>query len=310
MVYEVVGDARTLRRETEAENLPGNVGIVHSRSKSGGGREWAHPFVDCKEQIAYVANGAAGFFEGKRDFGAVGKKLVAQGHTFRSNAAERIGKYPLLPDGSCVHGSEMMCHLIESLTADGGDPVRAMRQAYQALPSEIAGLAIHAAVPDCVIASRINQPLMLARTGDSTCIATTAFAFNEKDCEWLSTLPCNATAAVYGDRVELFPFDNPPARVADVLPWPAGADKVLECIAQAEGVGLGALKTATTPLWPKDLVPQHYMMVYELLRSMHAAGTVEFRNTMVDGVRPGTKVPATRMYLTGKTLRARKGEHE
>ena len=44
---KVIGDVATLRRETDADDLPGAVGIIHSRSKSGGDVEWAHPFVDC-----------------------------------------------------------------------------------------------------------------------------------------------------------------------------------------------------------------------------------------------------------------------
>jgi glucosamine 6-phosphate synthetase-like amidotransferase/phosphosugar isomerase protein len=288
---KVVGDAATLCRETEARDLPGNVGIVHSRSKSGGDREWAHPFVDCKEQLAYVANGALGNFEGKRDADGVGKRLVEEGHRFRSSISPRIGSYPVLPDGSCVHSSDLMCHLIESRIKDCGDPVQAMREAFKLLPAEIAGLAVHLDTPDCVLASRINQPLMIARTGDSTCVATTAFAFHQDECEWISPIPCNATAAVYKDRVEIFPLDPPPARVADILPWSSGREKMLACLADGKGVGVPALKNATTRLWPEDRVPQDYMMVYEILRSMHIEGEIELKTTTVDGVEKGTKVP-------------------
>ena len=57
---KVVGTVADLRRNTDAETLPGCVAIAHSRSKSGGDQEWAHPFVACFESVAYVANGSAG----------------------------------------------------------------------------------------------------------------------------------------------------------------------------------------------------------------------------------------------------------
>lgn len=43
---KVVGLMADLRGKGDAEALPGCVGVAHSRSKSGGDAEWAHPFVD------------------------------------------------------------------------------------------------------------------------------------------------------------------------------------------------------------------------------------------------------------------------
>jgi glucosamine--fructose-6-phosphate aminotransferase (isomerizing) len=296
---KVVGDTDTLCRDTDAERLPGTVGIVHSRSKAGGGDEWAHPFVDCREQMAYIANGHLGCFEGIRDTRAVGERLLGEDHQFRSKSSEQIGKYPVLPDGSCVHGSEMMCHLIEALTDECGDPVQAMRRAYCTFPAEIAGLMIHAAAPDRVVATRVNQPLMAAGTCHGTCIATTAFAFQGHDCEWITTLPCNATAAVTRDRMEIFPFDSPPGKVTDVFPWAEGAEAIAGCLASGKSVAMGELKRATAPLWPEDRAPQKDMMIYEILRTMHAAGTIELTTARVEGLKPGATAPQVQARLVG-----------
>ena len=57
---KLTGDVQRLIDETDAASLPGSIGIIHSRSKSGGSDEWAHPFVgsrDGEAKIAYVANG-------------------------------------------------------------------------------------------------------------------------------------------------------------------------------------------------------------------------------------------------------------
>ena len=69
---KLTGDVDRLVALTNALSLPGTVGIIHSRSKSGGGDKWAHPFVGrspdgSEPKIAYVANGASGFFNRSED---------------------------------------------------------------------------------------------------------------------------------------------------------------------------------------------------------------------------------------------------
>ena len=294
---KVVGDVAALLTETDAERLPGSVGIAHSRSKSGGGREWAHPFVDCAGRMAYVANGHDGFFEGKRDKNAIAQKLAATGHAFRSHSPEPIGSYPVLADGTCVHTSEVMCHLIESLAGRLGDPIDAMRGAFMSFPAEIVGLMVHTDAPDCVIASRINQPLMIGRDAEATYLATTALAFPDAGIEWLAPMPTSATAAVYRHRIDTHPFGPPPANVADVIPWGPAHDKVLEVLSDGEGKGLGAFTAATASLWPDGAVPQSAMMAYELLRALHREGRIRFENVPVPGVVEGTTVPSRRAFL-------------
>ncbi|MBQ2273110.1 MAG: glutamine--fructose-6-phosphate aminotransferase, partial [Clostridia bacterium] len=42
---KLTGDVSKLISDTDAADLPGTIGIIHSRSKSGGGDPWAHPFL-------------------------------------------------------------------------------------------------------------------------------------------------------------------------------------------------------------------------------------------------------------------------
>ena len=64
---KVLGDLADLLEQTDAASLPGKVGIIHSRTKSGGPAAWSHPFVsngisESEPNIAYVANGNSGIF--------------------------------------------------------------------------------------------------------------------------------------------------------------------------------------------------------------------------------------------------------
>ena len=288
---KVVGDVATLCRETDAEKLPGTVGIAHSRSKSGGDREWAHPFVDCDERMAYIANGHAGFFEDKRRASAIATRLAAAGHRFRARVSEPIGSYPVLADGTCVHTSEVMCHLIQSLVGECRGQIEAMRKAFMGFPAEIVGLMVHADTPDCVVASRINQPLVIGRAAYATYLATTPLAFPDSDTEWLTPMPVNSTAAVYRERVHILPFDPPPGKVADLLPCAAGSERMLELLADRKAHGVQAFKDATAPLWPGDAAPQKDMMVYEILRGLYREGRICFETVRVPGVLEGSAAP-------------------
>ena len=64
---KLTGDVDRLLAETDALSLPGTIGIIHSRSKAGGGDEWAHPFVDAARGEPVADENAVGrliyFFE-------------------------------------------------------------------------------------------------------------------------------------------------------------------------------------------------------------------------------------------------------
>jgi glucosamine--fructose-6-phosphate aminotransferase (isomerizing) len=299
--YEkVVGDVATLIKETNAMTLPGTVGIVHSRSKSGGDVEWSHPFIDCTGRMAYVANGSEGYFATRRDSNAVLRRLANAGHTFRSRASGAVGNYPTLADGSGVHVSEVVCCLIESHVAEGLDPAQAMRRAYQEFPSAIVGLMVHEDMPESVIASRINQPLMIGRQEGATYMATTALAFPNPDMEWLMPMPINATAVIEREGIHILPMDPLPGPVSKILPWKEGYEKLLALLSDGEPKPLGACIKATAPLWPEDEVPQRDMMIYEILRDLHLQGLVDFSTVERPGVLSDTVMSQKQAYMVGK----------
>ena len=59
---KVLGDLAKLEAETPCHDLCGTVGFLHSRSCSGGGREWGQPFLSRDGKTSLIANGAAGAF--------------------------------------------------------------------------------------------------------------------------------------------------------------------------------------------------------------------------------------------------------
>jgi hypothetical protein len=100
-------------------------------------------------------------------------------------------------------------------------------------------------------------------------------------------MPVNCAAAISRTGMQVLPFDPIPGKVADVFPYPEGCEAILRALGAGKGRGLQDLKNATAPLWPKDAAPQKDMMVYEILRALHASGRIRFEDSEVPG-RDGT----------------------
>ena len=139
---KLTGGMNRLLSLTDAASLPGNIGIIHSRSKSGGGDEWAHPFIGRDGSAAYVANGAPGIFKDSPATGEIAAQLIQAGYKFTSRAEKRIGSYPRLPDGSCVHMSDIMCQRITWHIQSGMSGAEAMTRAFEEMPAEIVGVLL------------------------------------------------------------------------------------------------------------------------------------------------------------------------
>lgn len=294
---KVVGDVETLVRTTDALTLPGTAGIVHSRTKSGGDRAWAHPFIGVKNTLAYIANGSTGLFANLALQSETAGRLSRAGYPFLSRSRETIEGYPSLPDGSCVHISEVMCRLIEANIDAGCDPASAMRLAYTQMPSEIVGLMIHTAMPQGIVASRINQPLMAARHRDGWYLSSTALAFPRDGIEWTMPLAPLSTAVFTPEGMQLAPFEL--SLPVAPIPWSAGHERVLQVLEtkRHQPVTMQTLKVETLDLWSEGALPQTFMMLYEVLRSLHDSGRITFDTTTVPGVLAGQTAPQTRIRL-------------
>lgn len=281
---KVIGTVKDLLEQTDAASLPGTVGIIHSRSKSGGDVEWGHPFVNPEEDLAYVANGSVGWFGNTEYLSEVCARLCADGWNFRS-ANPDLPRYPACAPGKYVHVSEAMCFLIDECRKNGMSDREAMERVFCDYPAEIVGLTVSAAEPDHITAARINMPMMIAKADDGTYMASTAIAFPEDIAfKTVYPLPVNSSACVYTDRAEIVPFKVPPAPISSLLPWAEAVPAVLEKLAEGPSK-LGPIIRSIKPFFEGDVFPADHL-TYEILRLLKAKGKVEFTVTEDEGVTP------------------------
>ncbi|MBU4175806.1 MAG: glutamine--fructose-6-phosphate transaminase (isomerizing) [Actinobacteria bacterium] len=138
----VVGNLDVMEDALESAELPGTIGIGHTRWATHGAPtvENAHPHLDCDGKIAVVHNGII------ENFVELKHRLQSGGHRFRSQT-----------------DSETIAHLIEEQYR--GDLAEALRRSLDQLEGAYAIVAVHRDEPDVIVAARRDSPLVLG-TGD------------------------------------------------------------------------------------------------------------------------------------------------
>ncbi len=282
---KVVGDMNNLLLETDALNLPGTTGFLHSRSNAGGGKEWAHPFLSGGKKIAYIANGTDGIFDTEENNAkkcALAKKLEREGAVFTSKTIGARGDYPLLSDGTAIHVSDLRCQHIAGLTEKKMTVDEAMSFDLSYIPSEVVGLVMHEKCVGKIFVSRVNYPMMIAVSTDGdTYLATTAMAFPEDvEFRFIEALPPAATVEAYEGGYRVSPHPVKINNVAAVMPdiWYNAYRRIEKMLSgkKSNPVTTTEMAQACADLFPQGAVAQNVPLVYEILRAMKKKGNVSF----------------------------------
>ncbi len=299
---KLTGDTERLLANTNAAELPGTIGIIHSRSNSGGGDSWAHPFVTGhgKPSLAYVANGAAGpFRERMPEFSALAEQLIREGYPFTSVDKAENKNYQKLSDGTSIHMSDAMCQLILRNIDRGADTATAMTEAFCEMPGDIVGLLLSLSEPNGIFWSRINRPMMVGFAAHGAYLATTAWAF-PADAQGATALPPLASGCVYRDKYTVIPYQQPPIEVA---PLTASLRRAAYDIIYKELQGgeksMSELKNATSVLFDGGC-SQNALLAYETLCEIAKDHAIELRTARVPGAREGIDAP--KFYISLKTI--------
>ncbi len=286
---KVVGDTATLRCTTDAEDLPGTIGLAHSRSNSGGDREWGHPFVACGDQLAYIANGSGGQWKDDPRRQAGAQRLADAGHRFSSAHQGAIGSYPMLNDGTCVHMSDAMAHGIEAALARSGDPGQAIREAFLDMPSEIVGLFITVDHADRIVGARWNLPACAARDDQGTYIASTPQAFPGPPA-WWTWVPPSSVFTVTRECLSLASLDSPDQAILDDIDRAHARQVVLAALTEAPQ-SYGELGKRVATLSPRSELIVQCDPAYEVLWDLQREGLVRCRTKRVRGAEPELTAP-------------------
>jgi glutamine---fructose-6-phosphate transaminase (isomerizing) len=151
---KVVGNLDALAKVLETTELPGKVGVGHTRWATHGAPTEvnAHPHLDCKGDIAVVHNGII------ENYVALRSRLEASGHVFKSQT-----------------DTETIAHLIEEYYVD--DLCEALRRSLEQVEGAFAVVAVHREHPGVIVAARRDSPMCLGIGEGEYFIASAVPAF-------------------------------------------------------------------------------------------------------------------------------------
>jgi glucosamine--fructose-6-phosphate aminotransferase (isomerizing) len=296
----VIGSTHELCAQTDAEQLPGKVGIIHARSKESGGDAWGHPQVSADGSLALVANGHVGYWEDLKHMEQIFDELIAEGYELKtiSDKPDLVQKHtPRHYKGKYAFFTEGLALRAHYWSNKTGSALQGLAHAVEDLPGEVAILALDENAPGKIMAARFNQPMMIGKYENNIYLSTTALAFPEfVKCSFHA--PICSVMEFGEDGYKVQPFPEKISQVAAAFPWDDGFEAIKQVLENAaDGVGVQDGKNATSGLWSADLAPQKDMMVYEIFRRLYIKGEIEFVNRPQPGLLPGIQAPHFRAVL-------------
>lgn len=303
------GDLAHLLETTNAAELPGTMGIIHTRTptsrkrlpKEGALDEWAQPFICKKDGFiseAMLVNGCRGVFRDDLDFKAVADELKADGYFFRS-AHPTCGNAEL-SDGTFCHATDIRCQFTAKKIANGMDTAQAIEETYTAFPLEAASLLLSLSEPEAITYTRLVMPCHVAFAEHGAYVASAPLAFPEDTKGEYTLIPTMSSGKIYRDGFTSRKYKNPPATVAPITPEviKVAYEKVEEILEPPHGfddIGLGAY---LTDLYDPADCTQRATVFYQVLTDLDRKGKVKWETRYVPGQREGLQAP--RFYLSIK----------
>ncbi len=297
---KLVGNLDDLLSKTDAASLPGNIGIIHSRTPGEGSYEkdeWAHPFVSLKDgdvKYAMVLNGNSGFFRPRiAEREAIAQRLLAHGASFltRSKTEERHAYGVQLGDGTCAHYSDIFCQLVRYNIEKGNFPADAAAKAFCEYPCEAVVLALTLEKQNAITFARMNFPMHVAFAEHGAYLATAPMAMPE-DAGAYHLLPVLSSGYIYKDSFEVKAFPEKPAVVAELTPTLRHRiyDTVLAKLREGEQT-VALLAEAIRPLFEDCDCAQVGAAIYEILYDLQKQGILKKELRYIKGQLEGLQAP-------------------
>ena len=302
---KVAGDLEHLLRTTDALNLPGNIGFIHSRTPGKKKSDFAgvsHPFTTDIEgggaKTALVLNGAGGIFADriKAAIPSRAEEMERLGYTVKSRNPE-VGNVPM-PDGTIVHSNDVRCQMISHRIDNGQDPAEAMQDVFTEIPAECVSLVMSAQQPDAICFARQMMPMHVGFCDHGAYMSTAPLAFMDETSNY-TLLPPMTYGKVFRNRFEASPFANPPATVAAITPqvMAAAYERVEQQLKTPVTFNDIELNSVIKPLYPKADCTQWATVKYQVVSELYRQGRLKMETRYIDGQAEGLKAPVFWLWI-------------
>lgn len=215
---KVAGNLDELLRDTDAIDLPGNVGIIHTRPGNSPAN-YTHPHISEDGQLAVVLNGTV---ENDKYYDLRAKTAQmaeAAGYGYVAKAYDCCKCFPELSDGAHVPEGEQIAHLTAMYKKEGKSYTEAFKLAVEGGYTDLVAVMLTANDPDKIRACRISRPMVACVCEGESFIASCEYAFGEDIGGTKFSLPAlsvceikNDGVTVTGERVGIEPVAEPTPR--------------------------------------------------------------------------------------------------
>ena len=183
---KIVGTVDDLIEKTDVLELPGTIGIAHTRPS--GDKVAYQPCISQDETFALATNGTFIKTPYTHQPNDAVNLLLSKGYTFQ-HILEPNFKAPHLPDGHQVFPPEVRLLLVNMYVNEGKSFTEALALSCSHIFNDNATVVISERQPDSFFAMRTTRPLLALEDDGETFVATSRYAFDEKKADLAQYLP-------------------------------------------------------------------------------------------------------------------------
>lgn len=199
---KVVGDVDALLRETDALNLPGTIGIAHSRP--AGDKNLPHPYISMDERMAVITNG----YTPRNQYSYLTDNVITlleeKGFKFSTEMPFPKDGFPSLKNGHAVSPAEARVHLTDYYIKELGLNMEdAMIKCSEEMFADNVYMTLSADYPDSISALRTTRPMNALLADGEVYLSTTVVGFPENVKGNIMSLPIFHVCTVTCDCIRI-----------------------------------------------------------------------------------------------------------
>ena len=324
---KMVGSVDDLIENTDVLDLPGTIGIAHSRP--GGMAELIkpdeenhfsgtsvaarprganvgdayHPFIAMNEDMALVTNGGhPPFCAFAKGWDEAVDELLDNGYFFRTEKYNPNNESPKRANGRFVMPPEVRVNLIDYYMKQGKSITEAFALSSTRMFADNVSVMINQNVPDKFFACRVSRPMCAVMSGGETYIATTRFAFPKEAVGEVFSLPLMHVCEITRDGVKITSDRIHRENVCPITPYAyhEAYDRIVTELRGKKDAPLYFddleffVGREMKDIWPEqNTFVQHAALVYDVLWQLHTEGRL--KTTILP--KPTRYGPVNRIYM-------------
>ena len=297
-VEKAGGDVEMLLRTTDALNLPGTTGFIHSRPYFDY-MSTTQPFFDNSGELALIENGTREG-TGNDEFFAEIRKCMDD---FLDRGIKGDTSYDISPkewplyytkDGKGFYYVEPFAMFVGDMVKDvSSDKLRdalalAVKKNHERFPTDNITLSIHSKLPDTITIGTVSRPMSVLEADGETYLASCAIAFPEDVNGKVTHLPMCSVSQVTPKGLEFYSKEFETVRVEQV------SDKILQhlCVEMEKNLTgkkdkplmlMDIQRFIPKDMWSEPLVDCKYVKQKGMLKPLTATVYQAFWNLHKEG---------------------------